>query len=184
MKFGEKSSALHSYIEALVPGGFTVDEIDEVVMPRKVAAQFDMGAVSEGLSQEFFTTDKLRAMGLSEEEIAYVLRKMSDDKGLRSPIGNVPSAWVARIVKLQEFRAARERRDALANVGIPMRVTDSDPKGLKGLDMFDPVSYGGSPGDDVEQILVDRARKWITKIVREDMEREATPNEPSDMVYG
>lgn len=184
MRGGEKLPALHSYIEALIPGGFTVDEIDEIVMPRKVATQFDMEAVSESLSEEFFTTDKLRAMGLSEEEIAYVLRIMSEDKGLRSPIGNVPSAWATRIVKLQEFRAARERRDTLANVGIPMRVTDSDPKGLKGLDIFDPVSYGGNPDDDVEQILADRARKWIVKIVREDMEREATPNEPSDMMFG
>lgn len=181
---GEGFTQSDVYFEALIPGGFNLEEIEEVVMPLRIATEFDMDAVSKDLTAEFFATDKLRAMGLSEEEIAYVLQKMSETEYGRSPIANVSSAWVSGVLKVQEFRAARARRDALAEAGIPLRVTDPGSRRKSGIDIFDPVAYGGKPDDDVEKILIDRATKDIVRQIRESMERELNSSESEDMMFG
>jgi hypothetical protein len=181
---GEGFDQSDVYFEALIPGGFTLEEIEEVVMPIRIATEFDMDAVSKDLTAEFFATDKLRSMGLSEEEVAYVLQKMSETEFGRSPIANVSTAWVSRVLKVQEFRAARARRDALAEAGIPLRVKDPGSRRKSGIDIFDPVAYGGKPDDDVEKILIDRAEKDIVTQVRASMDRELNPPDPSDRLPG
>lgn len=172
----------HNYFEALILGGFEASEIERVKIRYN-----DLGDIStqedvlegqfEDFVAEFLTGENLTRVGFSDVEIEY-LKKIVD--GHQATRGTpLPGRFaVAGADRLREFRAAQARKSKFEEYGIAVEVTyppevlQSIPYNLRGLDLFDPVSYGGKPGDDVETILKERFEAGLLKEVRDSMRRE------------
>jgi head-tail adaptor len=164
------------YFEALIPGSFGVEDVAAVRMPfhylsvRTVSAQ-DRLSGKDALEQtkkirdEFFSTEMLQRMGFSEEEIQYVMGMLDNFKNFSAEKPNIPY-MTKQLQQLLDFRVAKERKAKIEAKGIQLQVSHH-----MNADPFNPASYGGKEGDDIEQILHRKVLESIPKAVREERER-------------
>ena len=155
------------YFEALIGGSFGTEDIAAIKMDYSLLALPDSTkpvAREDELKQirdEFFTADRLRSMGLTDEEIQYIQGMMDNYKNYKGE-SDIPEMLMTRNINLLlEHRKAKARKKRIEDLGIEVKVTHE-----KGLDPFDPTNYGGKPGDDIEQILVGRVNEKFPEAFR------------------
>jgi hypothetical protein len=150
------------YLEALVPGSFTLDEVESIQIRNSDFANWAMTNNTSGVKEQakqILDTEKLRDMGLSEAEIKYLYSVID-----QNPSG-MPMAAAMR--QLMEYKAMKREKDRIEKVGPKLRVTSD-----KGLDVFSPEFYGGNRGDDIEKVLMGKIEKGLAQRIRETMKRE------------
>lgn len=183
-----RTKAVREYFEAIIPGSFTIDDVEEIRVPIEHLSAYNETPeeILEMVDREFFTTEKLRMMGLSEEEIAYVLRKMSEDDARILRYGRTPTSPSTRLrdtlnsrmsqrgalQELFEYRKAKQSLDYMNTIGPKIRTIGTDP--------LDPKTYGGSEGDSVENMLLNRVYKDIKENAARALERESRPSAGGD----
>lgn len=163
-----------AYYEALVAGSFSVDEIEEAVIPSRVRDTFAsqreiMGkprdeAVKDVLD-EFYSDDALRSAGLTDDEIKYLtdndlLPKWMEGAGWDA----VPSTPG----KMLGLRHTKHIEDELKKAGV-LRVRHTDSSGR---DVMDLANYRDA-GDarTVDELLARRYREEVVRSLREAMDK-------------
>lgn len=172
----------HNYFEALILGGFEATEIEKVNIPYTALGQISRredaleGSFKDFVA-EFLTGERLARAGFSDVELQHLRKIVAEHKATKfSPL---PLELIrAGSDQLREFRVAQARKLKFEEYGISVEVTYPPelaqflPYNSRGLDLFDPVSWGGNPGDDVETILNERFETGLLKEVRDSMRRE------------
>ena len=175
----EGEEHLHrAYFEALIPGSFGIEDVAAVrinyaqlasrtVDPESRFNGQDALEQTKKIRDEFFSTEKLQQMGFSDEEIQYLLGMLDNYKTYDKNSLSIPrDLMIHQLTQLLDFRVAKERKAKIEAKGVEVQVTHS-----KSVDPFDPKSYGGQPGDDVEAILLGRFMTAFPKQIRADRER-------------
>ena len=172
------------YMEALIPGGFNIDDVESISADYEflTGSKEPQKQVVARLMDEFFSPDALMKFGLSPEDARLVSEHAQETMTKYEKIyknNNVSYSMlfdpkVARgLAQLESFRTASKKKQRLNDLGIEVRVTHA-----KQIDPFNPESYGGSLGDDIESILKGRIINAMPRIV-EDLKKE-TSGEASD----
>lgn len=168
-----------TYFEALIPGSFSIEDVAAVrisyddlafraVDPNKHHSGEDALEQTKQIRDEFFSADKLRSMGFSDEEVEYLLGLLDNYRHYNNTSPSIPGEMMIPAVRdLLKFREARQKRQMIESKGIPVQVTDP-----KGVNRFDPEFYGGKPGDDIEQLLLGKFRADFPRVMREWRKRQ------------
>lgn len=162
-------ASTRSYYETLIPGGFSIDEVESISIPRSdLLAMKSLTLRGTALSQyeELAPTEKLRELGFSEDEIDYLMNRLArarETEGTRdSTFDMLPGAGALRAILQQQHM--QEQKEAIEAKGITVLVTNQD-----GIDLFDPTNYGGQEGDDIVELLTDEFYKNLASSVRDKM---------------
>ncbi len=168
-----------NYIEALVGGSFDTDEIKEVrISPEGRVPSLE---VKKATINEFYSPEGLRAAGMTEEEIAFILENNILPRGYNGDSTLFPAGQ--RVDQVMEIRMAQQLEDGFRAAGVE-RVIQLHPSGQ---DIMDLENYGSqqSLGNTPEEIRVARARKEIVEQLRESIERKKNrPAPTSGGLYG
>lgn len=163
------------YFEALIPGSFGVEDVAAVRMDyyelasRTISAQDKVSGKAalertKQIRDEFFTTEKLQQMGFSDEEVQYILGMLDNYRNFDRTKLSIPSDLLSpELERLLDFRLANERKAFIEAKGIEVQVTH-----FQSTNPFDPKTYGGEPGDDIEKILFDQYVATLPERVRND----------------
>lgn len=158
-----------TYWESQVYGGIDLTDVSEVTIPvesiqtpdfsrTRMAGQID-AELRESVTEEFFGADKMRALGLSDEEIAW-LRSNWDGSGIMN------SAEVVRMIR--DHRRREELSDRFSTFGVKVTYTSRHA-----MDVMDPANYSGSkPGQSVEQVLTERLYESLVEDTRKAITQE------------
>lgn len=173
----DKKAFRSNYFETLILGSFTLDEVEEIVIRHEEITRpnIEPGREAErnfwknqfsSIAEEFFTTDKLRQMGLSEEEVAWVLDQVNNSKqkfnnaDLGSPQYYLPSFFSeTSILKLLDVRRAKKIKEQIESNGVKLKVTHP-----ANIEYFDPEGWNGKKGMDVEDVVIARFPREIKKV--------------------
>jgi len=148
------------YFEALIGGSFSVDDIEKVRVSVK-----DMDSMTKGdddLSDEGFVDaianpDRLRGLGFSDEEIAYIMA----NKGAYNF-----SSWFQ---DYRNFKRRERAKETLDNLGFPVEYIQDLPGGK---DPFDLDSYRGREEySSIEDLLVARSRENVLQAMEQERQR-------------
>lgn len=169
-----------TYFEALIAGSFGTEDVAairipysdlayEIADPLDVQSGKHVADKEKKIKDEFFSTEMLRSMGFSDEEIQYLMGMLDNFKNIDGRKMNIPpQLLIPQLQQLLDFRMARERKAKIESKGIQVQVTHP-----KSVDPFNPTSYGASPGDDIEKVLLDRFKTALPSQIRADRERQA-----------
>ena len=158
-----------TYWESQVYGGIDLTEVSEVTIPVEsiqtpdfrlagMAARVD-AELRDSVTEEFFGADKMRALGLSDEEIAW-LQSNWDGSGFMN------SADVVRMIR--DHRRREELSERFSTFDVKVTYTSRHA-----MDVMDPANYTGSkPGQSVEEVLTDRLYGSIVEDTRKAIEQE------------
>lgn len=184
-------NAGRGYFEALILGSFGVEDIAEVKAPWEAMSLSEIpetvspedvwsGKWAKGeadkIRAEFFSPERLQQLGLSEEEIAYVMGALdgypfSHDKR-KIPMPSF--LYTSELADLLKFRVANQRKQAFESKGVKVTVTDLD-----GTNRFDPQSWGGVEGQDIEELLKQNFFAALPKKIANHRDRERRSEERS-----
>jgi hypothetical protein len=156
------------YYEAIIPGAFSLDEVESLRIPVSQMLGMNLdGGPSDDLATvytDMTKTEKLRDLGFSDEEIAYLMDAIARDGGKASLPGS------GELQSLLRYRKIKRNKDVFDSKGVQVFVTTD-----KGFDLFDPKSYGGRDGDDIEQLIVKNFKTKLLKQVKDGMTEAARP---------
>lgn len=185
------------YFEALVMGGFGLEDIDEIRVDYDDLAISEIRTQQEKVKnaaeqtkkirEEFLSPEALAAAGLTPEEIAFVTGVLDNYRMGGDTAIQIPKQYMLILDSHQQtgdqkgrpaildFRRAKARKETVDAAGVKMKVTSA-----RGIDLFSPESYGGQPGDDIESVLKQRAMTQIAQTVRDAYQRATRPAEPEE----
>lgn len=148
------------YFEALIGGSFSIDDIEKVRVSVKyldAITKNDDDLSDEGFVDAIANPDRLRSLGFSDEEIAYIMA----NKGAYNF-----SSWFQGYRDFKRRERAKEKMDSL---GVPIEYIQDLPGGR---DPFDLGSYRGSEGyTSIEDLLVARSRENVRQAMEAERQR-------------
>ena len=155
-----------TYWESQVYGGIDLTDVSEVTIPVESIQTPDFrrarGAdpeLRDSVTEEFFGADKMRALGLSDEEIAWLQSNWDGS-------GTMNSADVVRMIR--DHRRREELSERFSTFDVKVTYTSRHA-----MDVMDPTNYTGSkPGQSVEEVLTDRLYGSIVEDTRKAIEQE------------
>jgi len=161
------------YMEALIPGAFNIDDVESVSADYEFLAgsREPQKQVVARLMDEFFSPEALVRFGLAPEDARLVSENAQEIMAKYEKIYKNSSVSyslmfdpkVARsLAQLESFRSASKKKQRLNDLGIEVKVTH-----VKQIDPFNPESYGGSLGDDIESILKGRVIDAMPRILED-----------------
>lgn len=144
------------YFEALIGGSFSVDDIEVVrlsVQDLDLFTKNDDDLSDQGFVDAIANTDRLRSLGFSDEEIAYIMANKD--------VWNF-SSWFK---DYRDFKRRERAKQIVEGFGFPVEYVQDLPGGR---DPFELGSYRGSEGyTSIEDLLIARSRENV----RNDIER-------------
>lgn len=160
------------YWETQVYGGIELGDVAELHIPAEgpdirtedlVRRGGATPEVLEAVKEEFLSTERLKAAGLTDEEIDWLRNNWT---GSGSSVGQA-------IREVRDHRRRKELADAFEERGVKVSFTSD-----YAIDLLSPESYhGGKPGQTVDGILVDRIYEGLGDRVRRDMQRQREAEE-------
>ena len=166
----DKITARRTYWETQVYGGIQLEDIAEVNIPIEDIATTDFVAAArrkenpelrDKVTEEFFGAEKLRSLGLSEEEIAWLQSNWDKTDG--------PINAAATMRMIRDHRRRQELNDRFQEYGVKVNFTSP-----VALDLMDPASYrGAKPGQGIEEVLNDRLYDSVAEETRKAIQSEA-----------
>lgn len=162
---GKPGDAEREPFEALILGGFDIDEIEQINFPfsrlQEMATDED---ISDVVNQRTIA-DRLRAAGFTEEEIEYFY-SISGNKNINTE----------SMAMLRNYRAAQKLKKSYAEKGLA-NVKIAHPSGM---DIEDPRSHGKGPrtGQSVEDVLRVSIMREITSAAEKLMKETRSERKP------
>lgn len=186
-----------SYTEAQILGGFGVDDIavirlDGNAMFPNYAHQFNPDGVSgesviKAIEEDHLSTDQLIAAGFSEAEIQVAREiianwaiKNNERNGYESGKKQPLASDINNITPLRDIVTARERTKVKAKINERAPLAEVRFGTFDGLDLEDPVTFGGTSGQRVEDIHAERLRQELLKQTKEKIEDALKPQIDDD----
>ena len=178
----EKTSITEpAYTEALIAGSFDLQDVALVRLgerarevrpdqrifdhPEPILGSKNGKALQEEIERDFYSTEALLRMGLTQEEIDYLQSEGLMKLGNASSLGYLGST---QLTALLEYRKAKDLEEKFKSAGVE-RVVHLHPSGK---DLMDPNSYGTDASlgtvDEIrrvrlERTIVEEARKAIAR---------------------
>jgi hypothetical protein len=172
------------YFEALIAGGFDFSDIEEIKIPYagfKTLSE-NPDELIKSVKKEFFSTEKLRELGFSEEEIKYILNAINEDSvktnltDLMTKAKELHAAdldyniedvlpvqanflgedWIKELLI---YRNSKKRVAELEALGIKATLIDTETDYKKAKAQFsrlDPRHYGVETEEEIEELLIKR----------------------------
>lgn len=176
-----ESLGAFDYTEAVIPGSFTMGEVESVSVPVDALVKLvegktvaDRRADVAAMADDLFPAERLRDLGATDEEIEWFFDNVRNPSAsAKSPMRKTGEELV-RVRKMKDFEARVGRYGAKLYVQEPT-----------GADVFDAGRYGGTPGEDAAQYLEDRIARLVMRNIRSDMEESRRPVSVDDeMEFG
>jgi hypothetical protein len=191
------------YFEALVPGSFVLDEVSEIRVPYFDFQNLDEDPedIVKNVIEEFFSTERLRKLGLSEEEIKYILNSVDEETkaiDLSRLRANLKSGFTYKmddlfpkgftgdfsVKDLLTYRRAKDRVSQLESSGVKTTLIETEINYRRSNAKFsrlDPRHYGVESEEEIEAVLIKNIVDRIGKEVKNKMKPE---NEEVDRFPG
>jgi hypothetical protein len=175
---GEENIGSRSYMEALVPGGIEVDDIEEIKMPagREIERVAQTMAASDAEFKEelekLISVEELVAMGVPRNIAEAFLRgENSDRRAAEIDLsGQEAKILPSDFMPLVRHLTGRAMLDKANKNGIKLTIFEVDGAG-RNVDVFDPTYYGVETVEEIELML---RQRLATSIIR-DVERSRAP---------
>ena len=156
------SNIQRGYFEALIGGSFDVGDIDTVRVPTselELIGKADDDLQEETVFAGLANPDKLRAMGFTDEEIAYIISKKDS---------YMFKGWFQDYVNWKRRERGKQKLDALgANIEYIRDIGG-------GVDPFELSSYRDSDGStSIDDVMIKRSRKNIADFMAASQRRQA-----------
>lgn len=148
------------YFEALIGGSFGVDDIETVRVPVSnldSLTKYDDDLTDEGFVDAIADPERLRGLGFSDEEIAYI---MANKNAWNFDL------WFRDYRDFKRRERAKQRMDSL---GLPIEYVQDLPGGK---DPFDLGSYRGREEySSIDDLLAARSRENVRQAIEKERER-------------
>jgi hypothetical protein len=175
------------YIETLILGSFSADEVEEITLPWENLKMLDRETeryqdevkleLLVTMRSTFLKEDVLRMAGFTEEEINYVmsLADKAEDDARQDRRNFLPGLINSK--EINDFirtREAMRRKDLIEELGINVKAVSPD-----GKNYLDPATYGVSTQAEVDELLQRQALNSMKEQARRDLNRRSIPRGPT-----
>jgi hypothetical protein len=126
----------------------------------------EVKALDTSIRSEFFTPEKLAALGLTDDEISFVLGMLEGVNQLTKEGLTLPGDWSYVFRPLLNHRRAMQRKEMIESHGIEVQLFIAD--GTK--NPMDPAHHGALPGETIDAAILRRLQKRLVDTIRATIE--------------
>lgn len=185
---GGDGTGAGTYTETQVVDGFNVDDIEAIRLPGKhvypdYKDQFNPDGVDgaeliSNMIERFFPEEKLISLGFTPQQIEYAkkifsswIQQNSQVEARRNQASKLASPYINDLILALEREKLAEKIKIKAPNAKLLFGTSS------GVDLENPESYGGKPGDNVLDILAGRVIKDVLSDVNRMIKNDNSPDD-------